>query len=199
MKHTFRSIIDVVRQSPIGQMPAPEPPNRQLSRTETSMITEQVHGHLAERPTILGDPNGAPAIQVYATGLYEGVRKGQLRWVTGSGVKAGLRSGVIVEVAQVAPAERAVHDAIAEHNQAEARDHIPGPAGGMFDPVAPSPIGDLAPMPEVTDVDRRLADMSKSELVKVAQLVDLPGRSSMDKSELYEHLRHLPNVGEHLP
>lgn len=189
--HTIRSIINLVRSEPIGQLQPSEPPNRQLSRTETSMLIEQVHGHRQDRPTVLGDANGAEAIQVYATGLFHGVRKGAIRWVTGEAVQAGLDSGVIVEVS---PLDDTSTD------ETMPRDHVASPTGSPFEPN-PSSVSEvgLRPVPEATDVDRGLADMSKSELVKIAQEVDLPGRSSMDKSELYEHLRHLPEVEQHLP
>lgn len=158
-------------------------------------MLEQVHGHRQDRPTLIGESNGDDAIQVYATGLYEGVRKGQVRWVTGTGVQAGLDSGVIVQIAQVEDTDRAQLEADSQHAAAAARDHVVAPEGAMFEQTAPT----LAPVPEATDVDRGLADMSKSELVKIAQKVGLPGRSAMDKSELYEHLRHLPEVEQHLP
>ena len=197
MKHTFEAIRNVVRQSPVGQIAPPAPPNRQLSRTETNMLI-QVHGHSPDKPSLIGQANGADAVQVYATGLYEGVRKGELRWVTGDLVQVGLDSGVIVEVAGISDDSSAEIEAAATHEAAASRDHIPEPMSGAYEPRTLGADG-LAPVPEVTEVDRGLAELSKSELVKIAQTVGLDGRSSMDKSELYEHLRHLPNVGKHLP
>jgi len=191
MTHTFRHIIDIVRQSPAGQMQPASPPNRQLSRTETNMLI-QVHGHRQDKPTIIGDPTGDDAIQVYATGLFEGIRKGELRWVDGTGVQAGLDSGVIVEVDSITDQSRDEVDAAAEHELAAARDHITEPVAGAYEPRT------LTPVPEATDVDRTLADMSKADLVEIARAVDLTGRSAMDKSELYEHLRQHPDVGAHL-
>lgn len=185
MTHTFRRIIDIVRQSPAGQMQPASPPNRQLSRTETNMII-QVHGQSQDKPTLLGDDNGADAVQVYATGLYEGVLMGDLRWVTGSAVEAGLECGVLVEVDSLTDDTREQVDASAEHDRAAAQDHITEPVSGAFE--------QRSPLPEATDVDRALAGMSKSELADIARTIELPGRSAMDKSELYEHLRQHPEV-----
>lgn len=163
------------------------------------MLVERVHGQSADQPTILGESNDESAIQVYATGLYEGIRKGDVRWVTGTAVAAGLRSGVIIEVADTTPDSRADIERTAEHERAAARDHVASPPGAMFQPREPfSEPGGPLEVPEATDVERRLAEMSKPDLVKLARAVDLPGRSAMDKSELYEHLRGHPDIGSHL-
>lgn len=54
-------------------------------------------GHERATPLILGYPNGEPAKLVEGTGLYLAVRKGDRRWVTGTAVAAGLRSGVLID------------------------------------------------------------------------------------------------------
>ena len=156
------------------------------------MLT-QVHGHREDKPSILGKPNGADAIQVYATGLYEGVRKGLLQWVTGDAVDAGIERGLLIPVEQAEEDLTAQIEADAETARTRLRDHSPTPAGSSFQPSE-----DLVPVPEATVVDRALADMSKADLVKIAQAVELEGRSAMDKSELYEHLRQLPDVADHI-
>lgn len=166
------------------------------------MLVERVHGHTADRPTVLGEANGEPAIQVYATGLYEGVRKGDVRWVTGTAVQPGLDTGNIVEIDQTTGVARADIERTAEHERAAARDHVASPPGAMFEPrqpaTVPSAVDPDAAVPEATDVDVRLAEMSKPELTALARLAELPGRSAMDKGELYEHLRALPNIGSFL-
>lgn len=139
------------------------------------MLTITPDGQTPDKPTVLGKPNGEPPIQVFATGLFKSIRKDETRWVTGTDVARGLSNGVIVQIAGLAPADYA-------EPTAEKEQHLPEPD----------------PLPKPTDVDRALVDMSKSELVKVAQAVGLEGRSAMDKSELYEHLRHHPEVPDHL-
>ena len=164
------------------------------------MLVEQVHGHIEDRPTVLGIPNDEPAIQVYATGLYEGIRKGVVRWVTGTGVETGLRSGVLVRVGEMDEPSTAQYDAAAEVETASRRDHVESPPGAMFEPRTPAPAKSLAdqPVPEAGDAEEKLAEMSKNDLLVIARAMDLDGRSAMDKSELYEHLRTHPNIADYL-
>lgn len=139
------------------------------------MLTIAPDGQTPDKPTVLGKPNDEPPIHVYATGMFKSLRKGEQRWVTGDAVGPALDSGVLYQIGS-----------LAERDYAE-------PA------VAPEPAAaPPAPVPEPTDVEKHLVDMSKSQLVKLAQKVDLEGRSAMDKSELYEHLRRHPNVHDHL-
>ena len=138
------------------------------------MLTIPPDGQTPDKATILGQPNDEPPIQVHATGMFKSIRKGETRWVTGTDVAKGLSNGVIVQIGALAPVD------YAEPTVDVTIVHTP------------------APLPEPTEVDRALVDMSKSELVKVAQAVGLDGRSAMDKSELYEHLRHHPVVPDHL-
>lgn len=190
-QHLARDIIRLVRQTH-GHLKPPTPPNRQLGRTETKMIEQMVHGHRPDKPTVLGQANGEPAIQVYATGVYGPLRAKSVRWVTGTGVAAGLASGSLVEIADVSDTERQAIEAHTEAVAREAAHHMPNPAGAAF--VEP----DEAPIPEATDIDRALADLSKSALMDIAREVDLSGRSAMDKDELYEHLRVMPGIGDYV-
>lgn len=50
------------------------------------------------RPIVIGVDNGEPAMRVVATGLVGGLRKGQERWVAGSGVYAELTAGTLVQL-----------------------------------------------------------------------------------------------------
>lgn len=161
------------------------------------MLVEQVHGHTQDKPTVIGEPNGEPAIQVYATGLYEGIRKGVLRWVTGTKVAPGLRAGVIVRVGDISPESAAQVDAEAELEAASRRDHVESPPGAMFEPRTPTTTADL-PVPEAGDTEVKLADMSKQDLLVIARAMNLEGRSAMDKSELYDHLRKHPDIAKHI-
>lgn len=159
------------------------------------MLTEQVHGHTPERPTRLGQANGADAVQVYATGLFQGVRKGDVRWVTGDLVEVGLDSGVLVLVDNADDDSLADIGRTADRERAAARDHVASPPGAMFEPRTHDPDG---PAPVATEVDVQLAELSKSDLLTLARAVDLPGRTGMDKGELYEHLRKHPDIADHL-
>lgn len=151
------------------------------------MLTIPPDGQKPSRPTLLGQPNGEPPVQVYLTGMFKSLRKGETRWVTGTDVPKGLDSGVLVEV-NVDPFDTPVR--VVEPTNVTP---VVNPA------VAPADYADPAdPIPTATELDVALADMSKSQLVKLAQKVDLDGRSAMDKSELYEHLRHHPEVAQHL-
>jgi hypothetical protein len=172
--HTFRSVIDVVHSSDFVQ-DSPQPTNRQLSRTETNMITIPPDGQTPSKPTVLGEPNGAPPIQVYATGMFKSLRKGETRWVTGAAIDDALASGVLAEI-NVDPLDTPIQ---------------------VVEPKAITPVVPPA-VPTATNAEVALADMSKSQLVKLAQKLGLEGRSAMDKSELYEHLRHHPEVAQHL-
>ncbi len=149
------------------------------------MLTIPPDGQTPARPTILGELNGQPPVQVFSTGMFKSLRKGETRWVTGTDVPKGLDSGVLVEIDSFDTPVRVVEPNIAPV--------VVRPA------VAPADYADPAePIPTATELDVALADMSKSQLVKLAQKVDLDGRSAMDKSELYEHLRHHPEVAQHL-
>lgn len=55
-------------------------------------------GHDRKTPLVLGFANGDDARYVEGTGLYLAVRKGDRRWVTGTAVQNGLRSGVLINV-----------------------------------------------------------------------------------------------------
>lgn len=155
------------------------------------MITELVHGHREDKPSVLGEANGEPAIQVYATGLYEGIRKGVTRWVTGTKVQAGLDLGAIVEVESVSADQNTERARVEEHNRATTRDHVATPPGASFERP-----DDRPPVPEASEIDVVLAQMSKRELYAIAQDVDLKGRTGMDKTELYEHLRAMPDIAD---
>jgi len=145
------------------------------------MLTVTHDGQTPDKPTVLGQPNGDEPVQVYSTGLYKSMMKGQTRWVTGTGVDPGLDNGVIVLI------------------QTLAEETDPGPRveiEGWHDVELPET--EVATFPEGTEVDARLAAMSKADLVKLARTVGLEGRAAMDKSELYEHLRHHPGVEDQL-
>ena len=148
------------------------------------MITRQQTGHVPEKPMILGEPDGSDPIQVYATGLYEGVRKGLFRWVTGDKVQRGIRMGALVPVADgFLDAEEASE---AEHDQEGLEPAVAADPAPTTDPSVPSGDGDP------------LAALSKPALMKLAKAVALPGRSAMDKGELYDHLSKIPEVLNHL-
>jgi hypothetical protein len=139
------------------------------------MLVVRPDGKTPDKPHVLGQPNGDEPVQVYATGLFMGIMKGETRWVTGDKVDHGLDLGVIVLIGTLAdPDDYFSSDPVPEVREV---------------PDAPE-----RPVPTATDVDVRLADMSKSDLVKLARAVSLEGRAGMDKSELYEHLRHHPDV-----
>lgn len=55
-------------------------------------------GHDRKTPLVLGFANGDDARLVEGTGLYLAVRKGDRRWVTGTAVQNGLRSGVLINI-----------------------------------------------------------------------------------------------------
>jgi hypothetical protein len=160
------------------------------------MLTETVHGHQKDKPSIIGKPNGDEPIQVYATGLYEGILANTTRWVTGDKVAAGLGLGVLVEVAAVTDSDKERHDAVQGHASTSRSDHSTVAVGAMFEAVEPSVSDDWEsnPVPETSAVDEKLAAMSKKDLMAIAKRIDLPGRSSMGKEELYEHLRGHPDV-----
>jgi len=147
------------------------------------MLTIAPDGKTPDKPTVLGKPNGDDPVQVYATGLYNGIMKGETRWVTGTDVADGLDGGVIVLLGTLTEKEDVVESVFTGQDLRES-----------------SSLAELhaQPIPEATEVDERLAAMSKGELVVLAQKVNLEGRSAMDKSELYEHLRQRPDVADHL-
>ena len=141
------------------------------------MLTVTPDGQTPDKPTVLGQPNGDEPVQVYSTGLYKSMMKGQTRWVTGTGVDPGLDNGVIVLI-----------QTLAEETD---------PSPDVWEPMAvvnPESVIRVDEPPQGTEVDARLAAMSKADLVKLAREVGLEGRAAMDKSELYEHLRHHPGV-----
>ena len=188
IRHTFRSIIDQVRMNDPGTYP--QPTNRQLSRTETNMLTITPDGQTPDRPTVLGEPNGNKPVQVYSTGMFKSMRKGETRWVTGTDAVKGIEHGVLVEIG-LPSVDDVVTDLAARLPETVVVSGHVAPAD-YAEPTADPEI------PHATDVDAKLADMSKSQLVKLARQLDIEGRSAMDKSELYEHLRHHPEVAQHL-
>lgn len=183
-RHTFRSVTEQARSSPAAQL-YPQPTNRQLSRTETNMITIPPDGVSPDRPTVLGEPNGDAPVQVYSTGMFKSIRKGETRWVTGTDAVKGIEHGVLVEI-NLDPLDSPIKvvEPTIIITPVAAPDDYADPSGGD--------------VPTATDADVKLADMSKSQLVKLARELDIDGRSAMDKSELYEHLRHHPKVADHL-
>jgi hypothetical protein len=142
------------------------------------MLVVRPDGKTPDKPHVLGKPNGDEPIQVYATGLYMGIMKGETRWVTGDKVDEGLDGGVIVLLGTLLDEEDPVEQT--------------GYSGPGL--VSPEQVRAEVVTSTSTDVDAKLADMSKSELVKIARAVSLDGRAGMDKNELYEHLRHHPDV-----
>ena len=160
------------------------------------MLTVTPDGQTPDKPTVLGQPNGDEPIQVYSTGLYKSMMKGQTRWVTGTGVDPGLDNGVIVLIQTLAEEEDAAVERLRN------RRGYSGPGlvdldeakAQVFQETVSSVDSGTPEVPQGTKVDAHLAGMSKAELVKLAREVGLEGRAAMDKSELYEHLRHHPGV-----
>jgi len=153
------------------------------------MLVVTPDGKTPEQPTVLGKPNGDEPVQVYATGLYKSLMKGETRWVTGDAVDDGLDNGVIVLIGTLVEDTEPDHPAIHPNGG-----HVGYVNTGRLNDETQVSVETITEVPEGTDADARLAAMSKSELVKLAREVSLEGRAGMDKSELYEHLRHHPDV-----
>lgn len=177
-RHTFRSVASQARTSPAANL-IPQPTNRQLTRTETKMLTIPPDGQIPSRPTVLGEPTGDDPVQVYSTGMFMSLRKGETRWVTGSAVEMGLDSGSLMLIGALNDDD--YHEPTGDTEQ-------------LITTTVPTAPTITEPTEPQFDASSTLADMSKSDLVKLAQMVGLEGRSGMDKSELYEHLRRHPDV-----
>lgn len=144
------------------------------------MLTIPPDGKEPSRPTVLGEPNGETPVLVYATGMFKSLRKGEERWVTGTDAAKGIEGGVLMPLDS--------NPLALTEEEREVRNEAPPAAA----------VATADDIPTATDVDVALAAMSKPQLVKLAQKLSLEGRSAMDKSELYEHLRHHPEVADHL-
>lgn len=67
-------------------------------------LTREAPGHSPEKPMLVGAANDDEPVEIIATALVAGIRKGATKWVTGDGVQDLIERGAFVRVVR-APGE----------------------------------------------------------------------------------------------